>query len=108
MVDQEDARAAVVADGPDDSGEAGNLRLRQACCGLVHEHEPRMRRQGTRNAELPLVAVRQSGGGKILIYLQVEKFEELVATLLGLANGCATTECAHFDVLAHGQAAEGA
>ena len=63
VVDQEHAGAVLVAHRSHDGGEAGHLGLRQAGGRLVHQHEARLGRERARDAEPPLVAVRERGGG---------------------------------------------
>ena len=59
MVDQQHAGVVLVADGAHDGRELRHLGLRQPRRGLVHEHEPRLGRERPRDAEPPLVAVRE-------------------------------------------------
>ena len=49
----------VVAHAAHDVGELGHLRLGQPGRRLVHEQEPRLRREGAGDAEAPLVPVGQ-------------------------------------------------
>ena len=59
VVDQQHAGAVLVAHRADDRGELGHLRLREAGGRLVHQDEARLGRERARDAEPPLVAVRE-------------------------------------------------
>ena len=63
VVDQEHARVVVVAHRPHDRGELGHLRLGQPGGRLVEQHEARLGRERARDAEPPLVAVRERPAG---------------------------------------------
>ena len=79
VVDQEHARVVVVAHGAHHRGERGNLCLRETGRGLVHEEEPRLGRERTRDAEPALVPMRERARRRVGVGRQAERLEQLVA-----------------------------
>ncbi len=106
VVDQQDAALVVVAHRADDGGEVGHLRLRQAGRRLVHEHEPGLHRERPRDAELPLVAVRERRGGPRVVGSEPEQLQQLRCAPSRLTGPRSRAEGSDLDVLAHGQRAE--
>jgi hypothetical protein len=91
VVDQQDSGLVVVAHGADDGREVGHLRLGEPGGGLVQQQEPRLRGERPRDAELPLVAVRERPGRLLVALLQAEQLEELVGAPPRLALADAGT-----------------
>ena len=108
VVDQQHARAEVVADGADDGGEGGDLGLVQPGRRLVHQHEPRLERERPRDAEPALVAVRQDRGrARRRARARPSSSSSSVGAPPRLARARRPrAERRDLDVLAHGEAAE--
>ena len=96
----------VVAHRADDGGELGHLRLGQPGRRLVHQHEPRLRRERPRDAEPALVAVRERRRPASARAAEPEQAEQLVGPPPRLARARADAERGDLDVLAHRQRAE--
>ena len=78
VIDQQHAGAVVVAHRADHGGEVRHLGLREAGCGLVHEHEPRLARERAGNAEPALVPVRERSGRHVGVRDQSEQPKQLI------------------------------
>ena len=89
------------------AAKAGISRLVQPRRRLVHQHEPRPERERARDAEPPLVAVRQDRGRlRRPASARPEQVEQLVGAPARLAGRDAGAQRRDLDVLAHGQPAE--
>ena len=75
VIDEENARVVLVANRSHDLGKGRHLGLRQARGGLVHEDEPRRGREGTGDAETPLVPVRERACWSIRVRREVQRPE---------------------------------
>ena len=106
VIDEEHARVVLVAHGAHDLGERRHLRLGEARRGLVHEHEPRLGRERTRDAEPSLVAVRERAGGRVGVRAELERLEQLIRAPASLPRAGADAERRDLDVLPDGQPAE--
>src|SRR4051794_26825023 len=106
VVDQQDARAMVVAHAADDGNELRHLGLRQTGRRLVHQYVARLRGERAGDAELALVAVRQSGGAVVRARREAERLEQRVGALPCRPGRRAHAERGDLDVLAHRQPSE--
>ena len=106
VVDQQHARAVLVADRADDRRERGHLRLGKPRRRLVHQHEARLGRERARHAEPPLVALRERRRRRVGVGGEAEQVQQLAGALRRTARRDADAERRHLHVLADGQRAE--
>ena len=84
-------------------GEVGNLRLGQAGRRLVEQHEARLGRERARDAEPPLVAVRERRRGRVGVAREPEPLEQPSARAAASRGPAPTPSADDLDVLAHRQ-----
>ena len=106
VIDEEHAGVVLVADRAHDLGERRHLGLGQPGGRLVHEHEPRLGRERARDAEPPLVAVRQRARGELGVRDELQRLEQRVRATPCLARSGTDAERGDLDVLAHREPAE--
>ena len=90
------------------AAKSGHLGLRQAGRRLVEEHEPRLGRERARDAEPPLVAVRERRRRCVGVAVEPEPLEQRVRAPRRHARADADAERRDLDVLAHRERRESA
>ena len=94
VIDEEHAGVVLVAHRAHDLGERRHLRLGETGGGLVHEHEARLGRERTRDAEPTLVSVRKRAGRRIRVPRRAEATRGAPSARRRASRGLAPTPSA--------------